>query len=172
MSNARLRRVLVVDNDPDFRRAVQRLLSAKGYTVFAASTPVEARQLAMRERVHVAVLDIRMQSDRDRDDMSGLALAEQLDPLVVKIMLSAYPSVEAVRSSYGDVSAFTFVEKEEGPDKLLKELATEKGTTKTEIIRRALAMYRYLDKETSDGTKRVSVTSAKTDKILKDVILP
>ena len=57
-------------------------------------------------------------------------------------------------------------------NKLLKELATEKGTTKTEIIRRALAMYRYLDKETSDGTKRVSVTSAKTDKILKDVILP
>ena len=57
-------------------------------------------------------------------------------------------------------------------NQLLEELAAEKGTTKTEIIRRALAMYRYLDKETSDGTKRVSVTSAKTDKILKDVILP
>ena len=56
--------------------------------------------------------------------------------------------------------------------KLLKELAAEKGTSQTEIIRRALAMYRYLDKETRDGDKRVSVTSAKENKILKDVILP
>ena len=59
MSNARRRRVLVVDNNPHFRRAVQMLLRAKGYTVFAAGNPVEAKELATRERVHVAVLDAR-----------------------------------------------------------------------------------------------------------------
>jgi ActR/RegA family two-component response regulator len=123
MSNGRPRRVLVVDNDHDFRRAVEMLVSAKGYTVFGASSPVQAMRAARRERVHAAVLDIRLASDSDDDDLSGLHLAEQLDPLIVKIMLSAYPSVSVVRSSYGDVSAFTFVEKEEGPDKLFEELA-------------------------------------------------
>ena len=57
-------------------------------------------------------------------------------------------------------------------NKLLKELAERKGTTKVEIIRRALTTYKYLDDQTDDGDKRVSVTSAKTDKIIKDVILP
>ena len=57
-------------------------------------------------------------------------------------------------------------------NQLLEELAEEKGITKAEVIRRALAMYKYLDDETRNGDKRVSVTSAATDKILKDIILP
>ena len=57
-------------------------------------------------------------------------------------------------------------------NKLLKELAERKGTTKVDIIRRALATYKYLDDETIDQDKRVSVTSVATDKIIKDVILP
>jgi len=57
-------------------------------------------------------------------------------------------------------------------NKMLKELAERKGTTKMEIIRRALATYKHLDDETLDDDKRVSVTSASSDKILKDIILP
>lgn len=57
-------------------------------------------------------------------------------------------------------------------DKMLKELAERKGTTKVDILRRALSAYKYLDDETLDDSKRVSVTSAKDNKILKDVILP
>ena len=57
-------------------------------------------------------------------------------------------------------------------DKMLKELAERKGTTKVDILRRALSAYKYLDDETLDGKKRVSVTSTEEDKILKDVILP
>ena len=56
-------------------------------------------------------------------------------------------------------------------NQLLKQLATEKNTTKTEIIRRALAMYKYLDDETRDGDKRVSITSVKDGNIIKDIIM-
>jgi len=56
-------------------------------------------------------------------------------------------------------------------NKMLKELAAEKGTTQTEIIRRALATYKYLNDETKDGDKRVSVTS-KSDKTIREIILP
>ena len=57
-------------------------------------------------------------------------------------------------------------------DKLLSELSVKKGTSKVEIIRRALATYKYLNDETKDEDKRVSVTSAKSAKIIKDVLLP
>ena len=56
-------------------------------------------------------------------------------------------------------------------DKMLAELAEEKGTTKTEIIRRALVTYKYLDEEIKDGNKRVSITT-KNNETIKDVILP
>ncbi len=57
-------------------------------------------------------------------------------------------------------------------NKILVDLAQRKNTTKVDIIRRALAAYKYLDDETHEGDKRISVTSAKEDKIIRDVILP
>jgi len=123
MSYARQKRVLVVENDYHFRRSMQVLLEANGYRVFSAGTADEAKLIATRERVHVAVLDVRLESDPDRDDVSGLDLAGELDPLIIKIMMSAYPNVQVLLSTFGDVSAFTFVDKEEPPSKLLKELA-------------------------------------------------
>ena len=54
--------------------------------------------------------------------------------------------------------------------KMLKRFAKEKGLSQVEIIRRALALYFHLCNETRDGTKRVSITSAKTDKIIKDIV--
>ena len=54
---------------------------------------------------------------------------------------------------------------------VLKELAEDRGVSKSEIIRRALTMYKYASDETRDGDKRVSITLAKEDRILKDIIV-
>jgi predicted transcriptional regulator len=54
---------------------------------------------------------------------------------------------------------------------ILEKLANESGTSKVEVLRKAVALYRYLDSETKDeGDKKVSIT--KGDKVLKDVVLP
>lgn len=55
---------------------------------------------------------------------------------------------------------------------ILTVLAERKATTKVDIIRRALAAYKYLDDELQDSDRRVSITSVKEDIIIKDVILP
>lgn len=55
-------------------------------------------------------------------------------------------------------------------DELLTALAKGKDITKSEIIRRAVASYAYLAKETEEG-RRVSITDA-GDRIVKDVVLP
>jgi CheY-like chemotaxis protein len=120
MTVVRSRRILIVDNDTDFRDSVELLLQARGYMVFATGTRLEAMEIARQERVHIAVLDVRMESDPDHDDISGLMLARQLDPLIVKIMVTAYPSVPVVLGSH-DV-AFKFVGKDELPGGLLRVL--------------------------------------------------
>jgi hypothetical protein len=54
---------------------------------------------------------------------------------------------------------------------ILEQLADEKGTTKVDVLRRAVALYKYLDGEQKDGgNKKVSITQ--NDNILKDIVLP
>ena len=55
-------------------------------------------------------------------------------------------------------------------DELLEQLAKDKGINKSEVLRRALAIYKYADDETKDGEKRLSITSSKDSKIIKDII--
>ncbi len=56
--------------------------------------------------------------------------------------------------------------------KVLGDLATKKGTTKSEIIRRALASYNYLTQNAPpEEGKKVSITDQQ-DRVLKDVVLP
>lgn len=56
-------------------------------------------------------------------------------------------------------------------DDLLKELAKKNNTTRVEVLRRALSLYDYVEKETSkEQNRRLSITDE--DKIIKDIILP
>jgi predicted transcriptional regulator len=57
-------------------------------------------------------------------------------------------------------------------DKTLTGLADSKGTSKAEIIKRALATYKYISGETpSHSGKKVSITD-ESDKVLKDIVIP
>jgi hypothetical protein len=57
-------------------------------------------------------------------------------------------------------------------DDVLAGLAAQKGTTKAEIIRRALATYRVLSQHAPmDTDRKVSITDS-TDTVLKDILIP
>ncbi len=56
-------------------------------------------------------------------------------------------------------------------DKILKSLAKKNQTTKVEILRRAISLYDYVEKETGgEKAQKLSITDA--EKIIKDIILP
>ena len=55
-------------------------------------------------------------------------------------------------------------------NEVLTRLAKSRETSKSEIIRRAVATYSMLSEQTADGRK-VSITDAR-DHVLKDIILP
>ncbi len=56
-------------------------------------------------------------------------------------------------------------------DEILTELATEKGTSKAEVLRRAVALYRYLTRESESG-KRVLISDSTKEIKEKEIVLP
>ena len=66
------RRVLVVEDHPDSRRLLSRLLRMQGYVVFEAATCADALTLQERERCRLIVSDISL------PDCSGLELMREV----------------------------------------------------------------------------------------------
>ena len=57
-------------------------------------------------------------------------------------------------------------------DGKLAALAEQKGTSKAEIIKRALATYSFITEQAPKNSgKKVSITS-NDDKVLKDIVIP
>ncbi len=56
-------------------------------------------------------------------------------------------------------------------DKALTDASKQQGTTKADIIRKAVASYVYLTRETSSTDRKVSITDNQ-GQVLKDVMLP
>jgi CheY-like chemotaxis protein len=118
-------RILVVENDPTYRATLDQFLSQEGYSVISTGGITEARRALESGHVDLAVIDIRLTSEHDDKDLSGLELAGTGSDKIPKIILTAYPSVELVRASLGRnaegiSAAFGFVSKEEGLEAILR----------------------------------------------------
>lgn len=63
-SNGSLPRVVIVDDEPTFRKAARRLLAARGYDVVAeASCAASALEAVERHAPHAVLLDVRLGDD-------------------------------------------------------------------------------------------------------------
>ena len=118
-------RILVVDNSSHVRQSLDMLLTAQGYQVFVADNPVEARRLLRKGRVHLAVVDIRLEDDDDPQDVSGLELAASLDSIVARIVITGYDSHENMRRALrpilpDNIPANDYILKRDGPAVLLE----------------------------------------------------
>lgn len=116
--------ILFADNHPDFSKARVEILEAEGYQVISAANPTETRRLLEKNSIDLAILDIRLLDDDDEKDTSGLTIAKEVAPAVPKIILTDYPSVEAVREAlkpqfHGLPPAVDFLEKKAGPEAML-----------------------------------------------------
>lgn len=58
----------------------------------------------------------------------------------------------------------------EATSQILAELSERDEVTKTEVLRRALSLYKYLEKETRDGKRKVAIAD-EDDKVLKEIVI-
>lgn len=91
--------ILFADNDKKFIGPIRRHLEAKGYRVVTATSPEEVMHAVERESVDLAILDIRLKNDFDRNDESGLEIARQISQMIPVIILTQLDKVEYARSS-------------------------------------------------------------------------
>jgi CheY-like chemotaxis protein len=119
------KRILIVDNMPEFVVPLASFLQRHGYEVVTATNSEEAQRVAREGPLHAAILDLRLEHETKEQDFSGLTLARRLDPALPKIILTAHPTVKAVREALsrnheGIPVAVAFLGKREPMDTLLR----------------------------------------------------
>src|SRR5262245_51690656 len=118
-------RILFADNDDRFRSTRAEFLQ-DSYEVIEARSVQEAEQYLRDNRIHLAIFDLRLEDDDDTGDISGLTLAKEAAYRAVpKIILTGFPSVEAMRAALapkleGLPLAVDFLAKQDGPYALLQ----------------------------------------------------
>jgi DNA-binding response OmpR family regulator len=119
-------RILIADNFEGFLTSCAEFLELQGFDVVTARSIQEAEHHLAHTYLHAAVLDMRLIDDTDRLDKSGVNLARQSDPSVVKIILTNFGTFESTRDAMATTEsgspAFYVLSKDEGPQELLTQL--------------------------------------------------
>ena len=110
--------IMFADNDSYFLETRQTFLENAGYHVIPATSPNEARAILEEQKIDIAIIDVRLKNDKNKDDRSGLDLAKSVAPSVPKIILTdhfiADHIKEALRYRVGGLPiAVDFVDKKE-----------------------------------------------------------
>ncbi len=109
--------VMIVDDEPQIRTSMERLLRMSGYQILLASDGLEALEIYQRhkEEIGLVILDISMPRMSGRE---ALVEFRRLDPAVKVLVFSGYtPDAE---DSYDQVMGV--VDKPPNPEKILGQV--------------------------------------------------
>ncbi len=93
---ARRRNTLLIVDDEDGPRQALRVIFKQDYEILMAASGPQAIALAQKNKIHLAILDIRMAG------MSGIEVLERLkyvDPDIEAIMMTAFETTETMRQA-------------------------------------------------------------------------
>jgi NtrC-family two-component system response regulator AlgB len=106
--------ILLIDDDANLRKSIRLALATMSHTVFEARNGEQAKEIAAREQVDVALLDLKLGTE------SGLHLLpelRQMVPAMQVVVITAYATIEtAVEAMRG--GAFDYLPKPFTPEQL------------------------------------------------------
>ena len=114
-------RILVVENEAASRLLTVDLLRQWNYQPYVVEADGEellnkAVEMARIHRCHLALVDLRLLDNDDREDLSGLELVPDLKP-TESIILSGFLDYQVVQKGIQEWGALSFVGKQEGPSR-------------------------------------------------------
>lgn len=113
-------KVLIVEDEEDWRKRLVRYLSGEPYRIEVASDYPSALGLLREQSFDAVVLDLRLveEDDRNFEGMELLRLLREKDQNVAIIIVSAYGTVEYVREGFKIHGILDYVPKQSfAPDK-------------------------------------------------------
>ncbi len=111
-------RILIVDDEDDFREAIMKRLRARKVEVEGAASGPQALEMLDQQDFDVVVLDVKMPG---MDGIETLRAIKQKKPLVEVIMLTGHASVESGIQGM-QLGAFDYVMKPVALDDLMDKL--------------------------------------------------
>jgi two-component system, NtrC family, nitrogen regulation response regulator NtrX len=154
--------ILVVDDEPDIRSTVKEILEDEGYDVALAGTAAAAREVRVRLRPDVVLLDIWM------PDLDGISLLREwvstggLDCPV--IMMSGHGTIEtAVEATR--LGAYDFVEKPISLAKLLLTIARAREAGRLKRENEGLRQHLALPLEPVGTSKAIVALRSQLEKL-------
>ena len=134
-------RVLVVDNDPTARMVTQSLLLNWGYEPVVAMGAgnkliADAKEKARIKCCVLALIDMRLYDDDDKNDDSGLKLADELEKKVHCVILSGHKDEQVLLRVIQEQKNINFLLKKTPTDILME--AVEVEAKKISAIKRNL----------------------------------
>lgn len=117
--------ILLADNDDDYREGLRVALEDDGYRVKTVSNPRDARKEFDRERPALALVDIRLVSDEDPYDESGVRLTREFAESVPVIVITVHNRMAPIVGLFQEEPKPEAVlhKREDGRDKILGAVA-------------------------------------------------
>ena len=124
MNNQIQKRLLLADNNSEYRHSLRGLLELDDHIVEEAGSPDEAKGILESIEINLALVDLRLTDDTDAADFSGLEIAKLANKLHIPcIIITAFDTVEiarlALRSRGAEAMAVDLVPKKLGPQAVL-----------------------------------------------------
>ena len=131
-------RLLIVDDDEDILRNLERILRLEGYETDTARTGLEAIEKTRRNFYNLVLLDIKL------PDIEGTELLRKMHetfPEMIKIMVTGYPDLEnAIKSLNFGADAY-----------LIKPVSVQKLL---DVVKQKLDEQRNMEKMTEEKVKK------------------
>ncbi len=116
---SRKKRILVVDDKPNWREELLETLERHGYEADAATTGRETLKKLHQSLYHMLILDIRLnenESNNEEPNIDGITILDELDRQGLSeatkvIMLSAYGTKELMRTAFSRYKVADFLAK-------------------------------------------------------------
>ncbi|MDJ0835869.1 MAG: response regulator [Acidobacteriota bacterium] len=96
------KRILIIENDDEYRELIAELLIDEGCLVIQAGTLDEARRHLEERFFHLILCDIRMEDDNDEHDHSGIEFLKNEAPdMIPRVINTNYKNIENMDKSFG-----------------------------------------------------------------------
>jgi FixJ family two-component response regulator len=113
----------IVDDDPEMRKAIRRMLSAFGYTTYAFDSADAFLRTAATSKADCLVVDIQL------GDISGVELVRQLTEIGYKFPIIFMTGLddEIIRSQATQLGCVAYLRKPFSADRLIEAIVKARG---------------------------------------------